>query len=410
VFIRYRRDKKGKLVEQALIYTEKEHGISRAMIEPDAVRIIERLKNAGHQAFIVGGAVRDLLQGATPKDFDLVTDAVPTKIKKLFRNARIIGKRFRLVHIMAGGTIYEVSTFRSNKFGSIGNEFGTMDEDVQRRDFTFNALYLDPTDGTLVDFVGGFKDIKAKRIKPIIPLDRIFVEDPVRIVRGVKYGATAGFSVPFLLGRAIKRDSKLLAEVSSSRMTEEFFKILASGKAEPILRCLCKYRLLEYFVPQVWARIQSDLSYSKALFADLKELDALKVDVSDADLQEAEDPSTEGNTGKQKLSVVLSYFIKSWIQQESDEAADYSETFRQALASARSFIQPMNPPRVELEAAVFMIVRASGQSPLQKPHKTRRRRRSPGKKPGSAAPNGAESPSGEETPETLEGRMASGNT
>ena len=105
-----------------------------------------------------------------------------------------------------------------------------------------------------------------------------------------------------------------------------------------------------------------------------------------------------------------SYFIKSWIQQESDEAADYNETFRQALASARSFIQPMNPPRVELEAAVFMIVRASGQSPLQKPHKARRRRRSPGKRQGSAAPAGAESPSGEETPGTLEGRMVSGNT
>lgn len=390
MFIRYRRDKKGKLVEQALIYTEKEHGISKAMIDPDAVRIIERLKSAGHQAYIVGGAVRDLLQGDTPKDFDLVTDALPTKIKKLFRNARIIGKRFRLVHIMAGGTIYEVSTFRSNKFGSVGNEFGTMDEDVQRRDFTFNALYLDPTDGSLVDFVGGFKDIKAKRIKPIIPLDRIFAEDPVRIVRGVKYGATAGFTVPFMLRRAIKRDSKLLAEVSSSRMTEEFFKILASGKAEPILRCLCDYRLLQYFVPQVWARIQSDLSYSKALFADLKELDALKVDVSDADLQEAGESSTEGNKGKQKLSVVLSYFIKSWIQQENAESEDCNETFRQALASARSFIQPMNPPRVELEAAVFMIVRATGQSPLQKPHKTRRRRRSSGKRPDPAVSGGAE--------------------
>ncbi|MFA6365668.1 MAG: polynucleotide adenylyltransferase PcnB [Candidatus Hydrogenedentales bacterium] len=378
MFIRYRRDKKGKPVEQALIYTEHEHGIKKAMIDPEAVRIIERLKGAGHQAYIVGGAVRDLLQDRKPKDFDLVTDALPAKIRKLFRNARIIGKRFRLVHIMAGGDIFEVSTFRSIKNGSVGNEFGSIDEDVLRRDFTFNALYYDPTDQTLVDFVGGFKDLKAGRIKPIIPLNRIFKEDPVRIIRGVKYGALADFKIPFALKRAIRKDAHLLADVSSSRMTEEFFKILASGKSERIFRILSEFRLLEYFVPSVWAKIQTDLGYSQKLFADLQALDALRLEVSDSDIEETDADSAA--RGQQKLSVILSWFLKSWIVPEGGTFEDSSEAFRTALLSARSFIQPLNPPRVELEAAILMIFRTSGLSPLQKPQKTRRRRRPSGKR------------------------------
>ena len=382
MFIRYRRDNNGKPVAQALVYTEREHGIQRAMIDLDAVRIIERLKSAGHQAYIVGGAVRDLVQGNKPKDFDLVTDAVPAKIKKLFRNARIIGKRFRLVHIVTNSTIFEVSTFRSNKNGSIGNEFGTIDEDVSRRDFTFNALYYDPIDEMLLDFVGGFKDLKAGKIKPVIPLDRIFKEDPVRIIRGVKYAAMAGFDIPFMLRHAIRKDAHLLASVSASRMTEEFFKILASGKSELVFGSLSEFRLIEYFVPSVWAEIQIDIAYSKKLFSDLRALDALHLDVSEADIQQ---PSQEGSArGKQKLSVILSYFLKSRILPENGAIEDSSEAFRAALLSARSFIQPLNPPRMELEAAVLMIFRTSGLSPLQKPQKARGRRRHPARKNDSA--------------------------
>ncbi|MDP2790964.1 MAG: polynucleotide adenylyltransferase PcnB, partial [Rectinemataceae bacterium] len=359
---------------------EREHGIAKAMIDPEAARIIERLKGAGHQAYIVGGAVRDLVQNKKPKDFDLVTDALPTKIKKLFRNARIIGKRFRLVHITAGGTIFEVSTFRSNKNGSIGNEFGTMDEDVLRRDFSFNALYYDPTDGTLVDFVGGYKDLKTGKIKPIIPTSRIFKEDPVRIIRGVKYGALAGFKIPFALRHAIKRDAHLLAQVSASRMTEEFFKILASGKAEPIFRILSEFKLLEYFVPSVWKKIQADIGYSKKLFADLQALDATQVDVN-ITMGDDDDSSARG---KQKLSVILAWFLKSWILPENEAAEFSSELFRDVLLSARAFIQPMNPPRVELEAAILQILKASGSPAPQKPPRARRRR-SPAKP--DATPN-----------------------
>lgn len=373
MFIRYRRDGNGNPVPHAYVYTDKEHGIDRSRIDPDAARIIERLKSAGHQAYIVGGAVRDLLKGKIPKDFDLVTDALPSKIRKLFRNARIIGKRFKLVHIYFGDKIFELSTFRSNRNGSIGNEFGTMDEDVLRRDFTINALYYDPTDGNLVDFVGGYKDILAEKLKPIIPLSRIFVEDPVRIVRGVKYATAGNFKINLALRMAIRRDAKLLADVSHSRLTEEFFKILASGKSESIIKALCDFRLFGYFVPAAWARMQSDLSYSTALFEDLKTLDVLKLEVSDAEISDSdEDPSSQG---KRKISVLLSHFLKSMFDPEVLGAEYSEETYRKALGEARVFMQPMNPPRVELEAAVLMIFRSLEISPLQKPPKSRRRRR-----------------------------------
>ncbi|MCX7026374.1 MAG: polynucleotide adenylyltransferase PcnB [Spirochaetes bacterium] len=376
MFIRYRRDEKGRPVPRAYVYTEAEHRIDRKKIDREAIRIVERLKAAGYEASILGGAVRDLLQDRSPKDFDLVTDALPTKIKKLFRNARIIGKRFRLVHIIADGTIYEVSTFRSNKNGSIGNEFGSIEEDALRRDFTFNALYYDPTNQSLVDFTGGFKDLKAGKIKPILPIATIFKEDPVRIVRGVKYTAVGGFEVPFSLKLAMKRDAHLLSAVSPSRMTEEFFKILASGRAEPIFSALIEYKLVEYFVPAVWARMRTDLGYSKALFADLKTLDALKLELSETDIDGSE--PQEADRGKQKLSVILSYFMRSWLgEAEMPQAEEAGGDFRIHLASARTFIAPMNPPRVEMEAAVLMLLRGRGLSPLQRPPRMRRRRPAP---------------------------------
>jgi len=380
VFIRYSRDKKGNLVEKALVYTESEHGIHKSMIDPDALRIVERLKAEGHQAYIVGGAVRDLVQGKSPKDFDLVTDALPNKIKRLFRNARVIGRRFRLVHIMAGGQLFEVSTFRSNKNGSVGNEFGSMDEDALRRDFTFNALYLDPTDLSLVDFVGGYKDLRAKKIKPIIPLGLIFKEDPVRIVRCIKYGVSAGFLIPFSLKRAIRRDSRLLADVSPSRMTEEFFKILASGKAEDVFRALVEFRILHYFVPSVWARMREDIAYANRLFADLNSLDKQKLELENTIAEN--ESANQGQGGKSRtLSVILSYFLKSFLLSDALSVEDSGEKFRESLLAARAFIQPLNPPRVDLEAAVLMIYRNSGLSPLQKPKRIRQRKEHKNKKP-----------------------------
>ena len=144
MLVRYSADKNGKPVKKAVIYTNKEHGIQLSKIDPDALYVVSHLRDSGFSGYIVGGAVRDLIVGKTPKDFDIVTDATPSRIKKIFRNSRIIGRRFRLVHVFFGTKIFEVSTFRSIIDGSVGNSFGSMDEDVLRRDFTLNALYYDP--------------------------------------------------------------------------------------------------------------------------------------------------------------------------------------------------------------------------------------------------------------------------
>ena len=236
VLIRYSTDRNGKLVKKAVIYTKEEHLIELNKIDSDAIYIIKLLKDYGFEAYLVGGAVRDLLIGKTPKDFDIVTDATPSKIKKIFRNSRIIGKRFRLVHIFFGSKIFEVSTFRSLADGTIGNTFGTMDEDVQRRDFTINALYYDPIKEQIIDYVDGVRDIRRKLIKPVIPLNIIFEEDPVRMLRAIKYSATTGFKIPLKLHNKIRKSAHLLSPISPSRLTEELLKIINSGNSYQIVK------------------------------------------------------------------------------------------------------------------------------------------------------------------------------
>ena len=164
---RYGTDNNGNLIKKAVVYTKSEHFISNKKIDPDALQIINRLRDAGYTAYVVGGAVRDLIVGNVPKDFDIVTDATPSKIKRIFRNSRIIGRRFRLVHVVFGSKIFEVSTFRSNEEGSVGNEFGTIEQDVMRRDFTMNALYYDPLQEQIIDYVGGMRDIKKHILRPV---------------------------------------------------------------------------------------------------------------------------------------------------------------------------------------------------------------------------------------------------
>ena len=214
VLYRYGTDGDGRLIKKAVVYTKAEHFITNKKIDPDALQIVNRLRDAGYTAYIVGGAVRDLIVGNVPKDFDIVTDATPSKIKRIFRNSRIIGRRFRLVHVVFGSKIFEVSTFRSNADGSIGNDFGTIEQDVMRRDFTMNALYYDPLQEQVIDYVGGVRDIKKHVLRPVIPLETIFVEDPVRMLRAVKYSATTDAKMTFNLRHKIKQSATLLNQVS----------------------------------------------------------------------------------------------------------------------------------------------------------------------------------------------------
>lgn len=334
----------GRVSKQALIYTLEEHGIKRENIDPDALRIIERLNSVGFKAYLVGGAVRDLLLHKIPKDFDIVTDAEPQKIKKLFRNSRIIGKRFRLVHIFFGPKIFEVSTFRSSKDGSVGNVFGTIDEDVLRRDFTLNALYYDTSKQFIIDYVGGMKDIKKRVVRPVISKKIIFKDDPVRMLRGVKYGASSDFKLQSSLSRLIKKQAFLLEPVSPSRLTEELIKILNSGKAARIIKACSNHELYMYLQPSAADLMDSSREFEKKYYDSLAELDSI---VSS---------SFETRLGRKLTGLIDAFIDYIGVEDSTDAQGVYYRVYREC----RKFILPINPPRIELEYAVKFCLKKRG--------------------------------------------------
>ena len=259
MLFRYGASGSGTIEKKAHIYTREEHGIDLRLVDPDAVWIVRHLRAAHFHAYIVGGAVRDLIAGRTPKDFDVATDAHPMQIRRLFRSARVIGRRFRLVHVYCSREKYiEVSTFRSRVAPATASEpehpdsnnfFGTIEEDAQRRDFTINALYYCPVDQQLLDYVGALPDLRQKRLRTLDRADSSFAEDPVRMIRAVKYAALLAFPFPLPLGILVRRMRESILECSRERVTEEVHKILASGSSLAVLDLAHKLRLFEVIFP-----------------------------------------------------------------------------------------------------------------------------------------------------------------
>lgn len=382
MLVRYGKDNDGRPVKKAIVYTKDEHRIPIERIDSDAIRIIRRLKENGHSAYFVGGAVRDLLVGNTPKDFDIVTDATPSRIRRLFRSARIIGRRFRLVHVVFGPKIFEVSTFRSTVEGSVGNDFGTMDEDVMRRDFTLNALYYDPIQEQVIDYVGGVRDIRKGVIRPVIPLDRIFVEDPVRMLRAVKYSVTTHCAMQWQLRHKIKKSASLLSPVSPSRLTEEIFKIVNSAHAFDIVREALDVDIYMYLQPAATNLILSYREFEKNYFENLKRLDVLST------------VEKESRLGKKLVFLVKDFILSltDWKKEIAENSA-VGELYEKTWNETRRFVLPMNPPRVELEYAIRSVLREIGVNiripkpprpesgePNAAPKRRRRRRRKPASK------------------------------
>jgi poly(A) polymerase len=227
-----------------------EHRIDKHLVARSAIRVCETLQKAGHKAYIVGGAVRDLLLGVAPKDFDVATDATPEQVKSHFRRAIIIGRRFRLVHVMFGNETIEVSTFRAlenparetDAHGRVlaDNLFGTQHEDAARRDFTVNALYYDPTTETVLDYHDGVKDIRRKRIRMIGDPEMRYREDPVRMLRAVRFAAKLGFEIDPETRSPIARLASLIENVPAARLFDEMLKLLTSGHA---VACITRLRV-----------------------------------------------------------------------------------------------------------------------------------------------------------------------
>ncbi len=235
------------------------HGLARESISPAALRVCEGLAERGYAAHVVGGAVRDLLLGIKPKDFDIATDARPEQVKPLFRRALLIGRRFRLVHVMIGGDTVEVSTFRAADTGNSektehgrvlrDNVFGTIEEDALRRDFTVNALYYDPAAEDVIDYHGGLADLRKRRLRMIGDPEARFREDPVRMLRAVRLGAKLGLTLDAATRAPIKRLAPLLEHVPPPRLFEEMLKLLLSGHASACLRQLREEGLSKGLLP-----------------------------------------------------------------------------------------------------------------------------------------------------------------
>ncbi|MEO8444343.1 MAG: polynucleotide adenylyltransferase PcnB [Gammaproteobacteria bacterium] len=247
------------------IIPRSEHNISRANISRNAIKVLYRLKDGGYQAFIVGGGVRDLLLERQPKDFDIATDASPEQVRALFSNARLIGRRFRLVHVRFRDEIVEVATFRGlgnedlesedrqvlDAAGRIikDNSFGSIEEDAWRRDFTVNALYYNIADFSIWDFVDGMRDIEARQIRLIGDPETRYREDPVRMLRAVRLAAKLGLEIHPEAAAPMARLGSLIDSVPPARLFDEFLKVFETGHALEAYRRLRRHGLFEHLFP-----------------------------------------------------------------------------------------------------------------------------------------------------------------
>ncbi|QNN47105.1 polynucleotide adenylyltransferase PcnB [Thermomonas brevis] len=261
------------LVPQLRVIPRDVHGVSRKQMSPNALRVLYRLREGGFGAYLVGGAVRDLLIGGQPKDFDVATDATPEQVKALFRNCRLIGRRFRLAHVVYGREIIEVATFRANGGDDDGdrqtddggrllrdNIYGSIEDDAVRRDFTANALYYAIEDFSVRDYVGGYADVQARLLRLIGEPEARYREDPVRMLRAARLAAKLGFAIEAGTAEPIARLAPLLADAAPARLFEETLKLFLSGHAVASFEHLEAHGLLPALLPETAKALASNSS------------------------------------------------------------------------------------------------------------------------------------------------------
>ncbi|NOH97272.1 polynucleotide adenylyltransferase PcnB [Vibrio sp. 99-70-13A1] len=265
------------------IYTRQEHNISRKQISDNALKVLYRLNGAGFDAFLVGGGVRDILLGTQPKDFDIATNATPEQIKNLFRNCRLIGRRFRLAHIMFGRDIIEVATFRGHhqepsknvsaqsKEGMLlrDNVYGSVDEDAERRDFTINAMYYNISDYSIHDYAGGVEDLEDKLIRLIGEPEVRYREDPVRMLRAMRFAAKLDFDIEEDTADPIEHLAHLLKDIPAARLYEESLKLLQSGHGLETYHLMREYNLFQQIFPTIAEHFTEDYSSETEQMLDL---------------------------------------------------------------------------------------------------------------------------------------------
>ena len=346
MFVRYKTDKNGKSVPVCKVYTAKEHPVRNSMIDKDALWAIKKIQNAGGEAYIVGGAIRDIMLGNTPKDFDIGTSLSPRQVQRLFWNSRIIGKRFRIVHLFFGDKIIEVTTFRSDEenFGEGNNNvWGTIEQDARRRDFSINSLYYNPQKCELLDFGTSMEDFEKKIIRSLIPLKYSFTEDPVRMIRAVKYKVTTGFSLKWDVKLSLLRNASNLQNCPASRLTEEVVKILSSGHSADIFHTMYQYRLLQYLLP------------AYAVHSELPSMgESLRI------LDDKVRNAVEKGLEKPGKAEMFYYMIRSAIIIDPSLSLGWDEYMKDAFRQAKVMLSPITPANFELERAVTLLLSEKG--------------------------------------------------
>lgn len=263
---------------QAKTYHPSDHEISFHLIDPDAITVIERLRQAGHEAYLVGGGVRDLLAKKTPKDFDISTSALPEEIKTVFgRQCLLIGRRFRLAHIRFGRKIIEVATFRagenSDELITRDNVWGSAEEDVMRRDFTINGLFYDPSNHTVIDYVGGWGDIQKGILRSIGDPNVRFKQDPVRMIRLLKFRARFGYDIAEACKNALLRCKSELTKSSPARILEELLRMLESGYCARFIYLMSDSGIFKLLFPELDHYLRG--KHGDAIFQYLESADIL---------------------------------------------------------------------------------------------------------------------------------------
>ncbi|RUO69750.1 polynucleotide adenylyltransferase PcnB [Pseudidiomarina sediminum] len=261
------------ILAQPLVIPRDQHPISRKDIAEPALKVLYRLNKAGYDAYLVGGCVRDLLLGIQPKDFDVATNAHPEQVKKLFRNCRLVGRRFRLAHIMFGREIIEVATFRGHhdddqdsanhaKSDAKGmlvrdNVYGSIEEDAQRRDFTVNALYYNIADFAIYDFANGVRDIDNGVLRMIGDPETRYREDPVRMLRAIRFATKLSMRMDESVATPIRQHAQLLQNIPPARLFEECLKLFTAGKALANFELLSDYHLFQQLFPMLKSYLQT---------------------------------------------------------------------------------------------------------------------------------------------------------
>ncbi len=253
---------------------QEQHGISRDNINISAFKVMNRLNQSGFTSYLVGGGVRDLLLGNQPKDFDVATDATPEQVKSLFRNSRIIGRRFKIVHVRFGREIIEVTTFRGQNSDSNhhvvsetgqllrDNVYGDMESDAWRRDFTANALYYSIKDNNIYDYTSGINDIRNRQLRMIGDPTIRYTEDPVRILRAIRFAAKLGFSIEANTEAPIREQANLLTHVPPARLFDEILKLFLSGYAIATYNLIKQYNVLQALFPDTAAALDKGPHYN----------------------------------------------------------------------------------------------------------------------------------------------------